>query len=467
MEIASKQITPEEGRRLMKLLSDQEESKTSLKEKKNTGNPKDIAIIGISGRFPDADDVYQFWDNISSGKDSITKVPLERWDTDQYYDPAGATENKTSSKWGAFLSDIESFDAMFFKISPKEVALMDPQQRIFLEEAWKALEDAGYPPDTLSGTKCGVFAGVLPNWYEQNLKKNNHIVSNFLTGTGSSYLPARISYFLNLKGPNMAIDTACSSSLVAIHQACQSIYFGESEMAIAGGVSVITSPDLYIMASEGGMLSRDGKCKTFDNEADGFVPGEAAGIVILKPLSKAIEDKDYIYGVIKGSGVNQDGKTNGLTAPSSLSQMELEMDVYQSNNINPAQISYVEAHGTGTKLGDPIEISALTKAFESYTEKKQFCAIGSVKTNVGHTLAAAGVIGLIKILLCLKYKAIAPSLNYKTENEHLNLKNSPFYVNTRLKEWRSENGFPRVAAINSFGLSGTNCHMVIQEPPIL
>ncbi|MCP3942315.1 MAG: type I polyketide synthase, partial [Desulfobacteraceae bacterium] len=420
-----------------------------------------IAIIGMSGRFPDADNLNKFWENLAEGKNSVREVPEGRWNADKYFDPNPGAGNKTYCKWGGFLDNTDKFDPLFFNISPAEAEHMDPQQRLFLEEAWKALEDAGYSPDTLSGRKCGVFVGVGTGDYQQTSGKN--INAHLLMGMATSILSARISYILNLTGPSIATDTACSSSLVAIHQGCQSIINGESEMALAGGVCIMATPGMYIMTSKAGMLSPTGKCRTFDNSADGFVPGEGVGVLVLKSLEKAIADRDFIYGVIKGSGINQDGKTNGITAPSGKSQVKLENEIYERYGINPGSISYVEAHGTGTKLGDPIEVSALSEVFRAYTDKKRYCAIGSVKTNIGHTLTAAGVASIIKVILALNQKKIPPSINFEKENEHIDFNRSPFYVNTEFTDWKADGDLPLRAAVSSFGFSGTNAHVVIEE----
>jgi len=339
---------------------------------------------------------------------------------------------------------------------------MDPQQRIFLEESWKALEDAGYANEDISGCRCGVFVGAAPRDYLNLISEKVDITAQAFWGNTGSILASRISYFLNLKGPAITIDTACSSSLVSIHLACQSIKNGECEMAIAGGIWICTTPHYYIFTSNAGMLSPDGVCKTFDNGADGIVNGEGVGCLILKKLSQAIKDGDSIYGLIKGSCMNQDGKTNGITAPSSLSQSNLELEVYNKYHINPETISFVETHGTGTKLGDPIEVDALKRSFNKFTDKRQFCALGSVKTNIGHASLAAGIASVIKVVLALKNKKIPPSLNFTMENEQLDLKNSPFYVNTELQDLKSDGERLR-AAISSFGFSGTNVHMVIEE----
>lgn len=432
------------------------------------GKSEDIAIIGMSGRFPGAKNTAQFWDNLKNGVNSVTRIPHNRWHADAYYDPDPEALNKTYSIYGGFLDNVESFDPLFFNISPHEAKSMDPQQCVFLEQAWCALEDAGYADSSMSNMRCGVFVGAAHGDFDQQLRMNNaDKTAEAFSGTSSAILSARISYLLNLKGPSISIDTACSSSLVAIHQACQSLRLGESDMALAGGARLMFTPTLHIQTSKMNMLSHSGRCWTFDNRADGTIMSEGVGVVVLKPLRSAIKDGDHIYGVIKGSGVNQDGKTNGITAPSAQSQCDLELDVYRRFGINPADITYVEAHGTGTKLGDPIEVKALTEAFREYTDKKQFCAIGSVKTNIGHTTMAAGVASVIKVLLSMQHQHIPPSINYETPNEHIDFASSPFRVNTELCKWEAPYGKKRIAAVSAFGFSGTNCHIVIEEPPTI
>ncbi|MHB8523231.1 MAG: SDR family NAD(P)-dependent oxidoreductase, partial [Limisphaerales bacterium] len=425
-----------------------------------------IAVIGISGRFPGAANIDQFWQNLAQGKNCITEVPRERWDHSKFFERDTRRTDKTNSNWGGFLADADKFDPLFFNISGRESEATDPQHRLFLEACYHALEDAGYVgPSAGIAKKCGVFAGVEPGDYLQLLLRSEWPQENapVFQGNAESILAARISYFLDLKGPSIAINTACSSSLVAVHLACQSLVNGDCDLALAGGVRVFTSEKAYLALGNMGMLSPDGRCKTFDEGADGFVPGEAVGVVVLKTLAAALRDGDHIYGVIKGSAVNQDGKTNGITAPSSLSQTQVELEVYEKFGIPPQTIQYVEAHGTGTKLGDPIEVQALTQAFRQFTPVKGFCAIGSVKTNIGHTMAAAGVCAMIKVLLALRHRQIPPSLNLVKPNPYIDFANSPFFVNTALREWNVEPGRPRRAAISSFGFSGTNCHLVVEE----
>lgn len=426
--------------------------------------PTDIAIIGMSCRYAGAENTNEFWKNLSEGIDSIIEVETERWDGYEWYNPDPLHEQTAYCKWGGFVKDADKFDPLFFGISPREAEMMDPQQRLFLEESWKAMEDAGYSAKALNRKKVGVFVGAGAGDYLQLLQQHNgDKAGSVFTGNSQAILAARVSYFMNLTGPAMPIDTACSSSLVAINRACESILNGESEMALAGGIALLTTPMYHIWTSQVGMPSKDGKCKTFDNDADGIVPGEGVGLIVLKKLADAEKDSDRIYAVIKGSGVNQDGKTNGITAPSARSQTELESSIYKKYGIDPSTISFVEAHGTGTKLGDPIEIDALTDSFNKYTDKKQFCAIGSVKTNIGHTGFASGVAGVIKTILMMRNKQYVPSLHYNETNTGIDLQHSPFYVNTQLKEWKTETDIPRRAAVSSFGFSGTNAHLVMEE----
>jgi acyl transferase domain-containing protein/NAD(P)-dependent dehydrogenase (short-subunit alcohol dehydrogenase family)/ubiquinone/menaquinone biosynthesis C-methylase UbiE/acyl carrier protein len=414
----------------------------------------DIAIIGISGEFPEAPNVEVFWENLCEGRNAIKEIPASRWNMEE--------KLKDVKLYGGCLDDIDKFDPLFFHLSPKEAEWMDPQQRRFLQIAWSTLEDAGYTDTMLNGRKCGVFVGCGSGDYISNAKKEDAKAYAF-TGNSNAILSARISYLLNLRGPSLAIDTACSSSLVAVHMACESLLTGTCEMALAGGVSIPTSPQFHLFASSAGLLTKSGRCSAFDKDADGFIPGEGVGAVLLKPLKQAIQDKDYIYAVIKGSGVNQDGKSNGITSPNGQAQTDLEKEVYEKYHINPETIGYIEAHGTGTKLGDPIEIQSLTNAFREYTDKLEYCAIGSVKTNIGHALTASGIASLIKVVECLQNKKLVPSLHFKEENPHYKLGATPFYVNTECKHWDNISDTKRRAAISSFGFSGTNAHMVLEE----
>ncbi|GCF07146.1 hypothetical protein KDI_07100 [Dictyobacter arantiisoli] len=441
----------------------QTQPKQSIKEATTGSNEAEaIAIVGISGRYPGASDLNHYWDNLAQGKNCVREIPRERWDSNRYYDPRPFQEGKINCKWLGALDDIEYFDPLFFNISPGEAEVIDPQQRLFLEEAYKAFEDAGYSPQSLNNLKCNVYLGIMGNEYGQMVSQRHSGVAS-TTGNSFAIAAARIPYFLNLKGAAIAIDTACSSSLVATHLACQALAHHETDMALIGGVTLYLAPESYLDMCAAGMLSPDGQCKTFDTNANGFVPGEGVGAVVLKRLRDAEADHDPIYGVIIGSGINQDGKTNGITAPNMSGQMELLREVYQQYHIDPETISYVETHGTGTKLGDPIELEALSRVFKEYTTKKQFCAIGSVKSNIGHTSAAAGVASLHKVLLCLQHQQLVPSIHFQTPNEHFDFANSPLYVNTETRPWTSSGDVPRRACISSFGYSGTNAHLIIEE----
>ena len=421
-----------------------------------------IAVVGMAGQFPQANSIEEFWQNIANAKNCIREISPKRWDVDAYYQEGNPSERKTNSKWLGALEGYDLFDPHFFTISPTEAESMDPQQRLFLQTCWHTIEDAGYSAQSLSGTKCGVFVGCTAGDY-QLLSREQQLSAQGFTGSAPSILAARISYFLNLQGPCLSIDTACSSSLVAIASACESLITKASDTALAGGVYVMAGPELHVKTAQSGMLSQDGRCYTFDQRANGFVPGEGVGVVMLKRLADAERDQDAIYGVIHGWGVNQDGKTNGITAPNSESQTRLEQEVYDKFGIDPNQIQLIEAHGTGTKLGDPIEVDALKQSFKKYTEKKEYCALGSVKSNIGHCLTAAGVASFIKVLMSLEHEKLPPTINYENLNEHINLKDSPFYVNTQLKDWVTSPTQRRQAAISAFGFSGTNAHLVVGE----
>ena len=426
-----------------------------------------IAIIGYSGQFPDAPDLVQFWVNLRAGKDAVHEVPPSRWSIDEFYSESRTASLKSYSKWGGFLSNAAEFDPLFFNISPREADYMDPQQRIFMMESWRALEDAGYSNTELDTLRCGVFVGCGASDYDHRLSQTDHWAESYaFTGNASSILAARIAYHLNLKGPAIAVDTACSSSLVAMHLACESLRLGTSDLALAGGVTVIATPRLHIFFSRLGMLSPVGRVQSFGQRADGFVPAEGVGVLVLKRLEDALRDGDQIQAIIRGSGINQDGKTNGITAPSAPSQAALEIDVYERFGIHPETIGYVECHGTGTRLGDPIEIEGLTNAFRRFTNRQHFCGVGSVKSSIGHALAAAGVAGVIKVLLAMKHGELPPTLHCDQTNEHIEFGSSPFFVNRELQPWNGAGGHSRRAAVSAFSFNGTNAHLVLEEGPL-
>ncbi|CAG7645166.1 SDR family NAD(P)-dependent oxidoreductase [Actinacidiphila bryophytorum] len=428
-------------------------------------DPGDIAVVGMSGRFPGARDLDQLWELLREGRTGVREIDRPGWPLDAFYDPDPQRPDRSVSKWAGLLDDHDRFDPRFFGISPAEAEHMDPQQRLFLEESYRAFEDGGIAVDSLAGRRVGVYVGARASDYLDRSVRADGANAQVFLGTDMAILAARISYHLNLTGPSLTVDTACSASLVAVHLACESIRRGESELALAGGVFVLTSPEFQVLASKTNMLSPDGRCKTFDDDADGIVIGEGVGAVVLKPLSAALADGDPVHGVIKGSAVNQDGRTKGITAPSSRSQQALLRQAYDSAGVSPDTVGYVEAHGTGTKLGDPIEVRALTEAFRAHTDRTGYCALGSHKGNLGHSIMSAGVAGLLKVLLALRHRQIPPTLHVRRLNRHLDLAGSPFRVSTELRDWEPSADHPRRAGVSSFGFSGTNCHVVLEEAP--
>ena len=424
-----------------------------------------IAIIGIGCRFPGAKDPESFWQLLHNGVDAITEVPKERWDIDAFYDPEPGTPGKMSTRWGGFLEQVDQFEPSFFGISPREVERMDPQQRLVLEVAWEAIENAAIVPSKLSGTQTGVFMAIGNYDYCRLLAKDITLV-NAYDGTGNTLSIAanRLSYILNLRGPSVVTETACSSSLVALHFACRSLQSGESNLCLVGGVSLMLSPEPFITYSHARMMAADGRCKTFDASADGYVRGEGCGVVVLKRLSDAIRDEDNIRAVIRGTAVNQDGLSNGLTAPNGPSQQLVIRQALENAGVTPAQISYVEAHGTGTSLGDPIEVKSLKAVLMQGREPDQPCWIGSAKTNIGHLEAASGMAGLIKVALSLQHKEIPPHLHLKQLNPLISLEGTTFSIPTECQPW-SAGTERRLAGISAFGFGGTNCHAILEEAP--
>jgi acyl transferase domain-containing protein/acyl carrier protein/SAM-dependent methyltransferase len=445
--------------------------KTTGFRSRDEAREEEVAIIGLSGRFPMAGNVEEFWDNLKAGKDCITEIPLERWDYRPYYDPEKNKPGKSYSKWGGFMKDVDKFDPLFFNISPREAKSMDPQERLFLETVWETVEDAGYTKRQLEKVKVGVFVGVMYGQYQLLGREKPSHESEFLPSSSFASIANRVSYFFNFRGPSIALDTMCSSSLTAIHLACASIQKGEADLAVASGVNISVHPGKYLLLSQANFASSDGRCRSFGEGGDGYVPGEGVGAVFLKPLSKALADGDHIYAVIKGSSVNHGGKTNGYTVPNPNAQADVIAETLKKTNLNPRRIGYIEAHGTGTSLGDPIEITGLMKAFREYTTEKQFCPIGSVKSNIGHLESAAGIAGIAKVLLQLKYKQLVPSIHAEKLNPNINFNDSPFYVQRDLSVWKEtviyENGeekkYPRLAGISSFGAGGANAHILLEE----
>ncbi len=421
-----------------------------------------IAVIGYAGRFPKAETTTQFWNNMDQGIDGVGDIPPERWDSRAYFDKRPATAFRTYCNQGGFLKNIDYFDNAFFSIPEDEARCIDPKQRVLMQTAYHGLEHAGYGGDTFCGTNTGVFIGSSYYHHEHEMPAHR-VVSPFgMLGTSNTLLANRISHVFNFKGPSCFIDTFCSSSLMAVHLACQSLNRGECRTALAGGVHLLSLIH-YISLSQFRALSATGRCKSFDQSADGFVPGEGVGIVVLKPMPAALEDRDTIHGIIKGAAINHTGRTNSLTSPSAESQSRLIEAAYANAGVDFDSISYIETHGTGTELGDPLEIKALKNIFSNKTNGGRRCVLGSVKSSIGHLEPASGIAGLIKVLLCLKHKQIPGVLHLNQLNRFINLKKSPFEINTRTIDWQSSDG-PRRAGISSFGLSGTNVHMVVEQP---
>ena len=451
-----------------------------------------IAVIGMGCRFPGgADTPEEFWKLLRDQVDTITDIPADRWSLDDYYDPDPNAPGKIVSRYGGFLRQVDLFDARFFGIAPREAESLDPQHRLLLEVAWEALERAGIPPDTLAGSESGVFVGISGNEYYELLARRDPALIDSYMGSGNSHSIAagRLSYMLGLEGPAMAVDTACSSSLVAVHLACQSLRDNECNLALAGGVNVLLTPTISINHSRAGMLSPGGRCRAFDDAADGFVRSEGCGLVVLRRLSDALRDGDPILALLRGSAINQDGRSNGLTAPNGSSQRALLRRAFRAAGIVPEELSYIEAHGTGTSLGDPIELGALKEllnqrrcASSASNASQQRCWVGSVKTNLGHLEAAAGIAGLIKVVLALGQRHIPAHLHFKRLNRHISLEGSRLEIPTALTPWpappnrtderatrdhRSEQTPRRLAGVSSFGFGGTNAHVILEEAPFV
>ncbi len=424
-----------------------------------------IAIIGMGCRIPGgADTPEAFFKLLDDEVDAITEVPPERW----HIEPESATSegDARALRWGSFLRDIDRFDAAFFGISPREAESLDPQHRLLLEVTWEALERAGQLPERIVGTKCGVFVGIwAPDYQLRVLTRDaNDLDAYCFTGTILSTAAGRLSYTLGAQGPCMSIDTACSSSLTAIHLACQSLRSGESSMAIAGGVNLMLAPSTTKLLSKTQALSPDGRCKTFDARANGYVRGEGCGMLVLKRLSDAERDGDTILALIRGSAVNQDGRSTGLTAPNVLSQQALLRQALENARLGPADIGYLETHGTGTSLGDPIEVEAIKAVFGGPRERGATCVLGALKSNIGHLEAAAGVAGLIKVVLAMQNERIPGNLHFRSLNPRIDLRGTPLEIAQTPKEW-SAGVRPRYAGVSSFGISGTNAHVIVEEPP--
>jgi acyl transferase domain-containing protein len=433
------------------------------------GAMEPIAIVGMAGRFPGAADLRQHWDNLRAGVESITFFSDEELAAAGV--DAGLLRNPRYVRARGVLQDAELFDAVFFGLSPREAEIMDPQHRVFLETAWEALESAGYAPGGVA-LNAGVYAGASLNSYLiASLMTNPEVMMaaggyQAMLANDKDFLATRVSYKLNLCGPGVTIQTACSTSLVAVQMACQALLARQCDMALAGGVSINVPRVGGYLYEPGMILSPDGHCRAFDERAQGTVAGEGVGVVVLKRLREALADGDHVHAVIRGAAINNDGSLKvGYTAPSVDGQATVIARAHAMGGIDPATITYVEAHGTGTELGDPIEVAALTKAFRAATDRRGFCALGSVKSNIGHLDAAAGVAGLIKTVLALEHRALPPSLHFSSPNPRIDFESSPFRVNAALTDWPRVGDMPRRAGVSSFGIGGTNAHVVVEEAP--
>ena len=417
-----------------------------------------VAIIGMACRMPGANDLAAYWDNLANGRASITEVPKERWDVNRFYSPEPAP-GKSISKWGGFIAGADLFDAQYFRIDESLALQMDPLQRLCLEHGLLAMLDAGYEPGELAGRRVGVYVGSRSSMYANRIIQPDR---NTVIGVGQNFIAARLSDYFNFTGTNLVVDTACSSSLVSLHLACRALTSGQEELALVGGVDLLLDEMSYLSLSAAQALSPDGKCHTFDLSANGFVPGEGCGMVMLKPLANALRDGDQVYAVIRGSAVNNDGRTMGITTPNVDAQVAVIQEALERTGIDPRGISCMETHGTGTMIGDPIELKALTRVFRQHTDAREFCAVGSVKTNIGHLLSAAGIASAIKIALALHHRELPPTLNCETPNPRFAFSESPFFPNTSRRAWDAE---VRRAGISSFGFGGTNCHLLMEQAP--
>jgi len=461
-----------------------------------------IAIIGMGLRIPGAANTGEYWAMLAEGRSVIGEVPAERWSPADFFDPTSAQSDSTYSKWGGFIDKPYDFDAQFFGISPREAKAMDPQQRIFMEVAFEALQQAGYGGEC-KASRLGVFVGCEQDYYAGHFINLQHyrqlrarikrapwyqhlpsaarsewdealrevlrpaeIVSDAVAGNGLNEIACRLSHWINARGPSLAVNTACSAALVALHLACQSLRSGESRVAVAGGAYMNMGATPFVFLSRVNAMSPDGRCYPFDSRANGLVLGEGVSALVLKPLSAAQADGDHIHGVILGSAMNNDGHSSGLTAPNPAGQAECVARAYAESDVPPESVSYIECHGTGTALGDPVEVEGMSQAFRRFTDKRGYCGIGSVKSSIGHMLSAAGIPSVIKVLLAMEHEHLPETVNYAEPNPYIDFAGSPFYVVGKGGQaWQRDGAAPRRAGVNAFGFGGTNCHLILQEPP--
>ena len=443
-----------------------EELERKLKSAQDAAVHEPIAIIGMACRFPGGCDTPEkFWQLLRDGRDAVGDIPSERWDVDALYDPDPNAPGKIFTRRGAFLKNVDHFDPQFFGVSPREAMSLDPQQRLLLETAWEALENAGQAPDALKESLTGVFLAMCKTDYaELQLATNDPVFLDTYYASGNAYSTAagRIAYILGLQGACLTVDTACSSSLVATHLACRSLRARESNLALVGGVNLVLSPNNTITFSKSSMLAADGRCKTFDASADGFVQGEGCAMIALKRLSDAQKDGDPIMAVIRGTAINQDGASSGLTAPNGSSQQAVINTALRDAGLQPRDVDYVETHGTGTSLGDPIEVQALGAALGKGRPSENPLLLGAVKSNVGHLEACAGLAGLFKLVLSLQNRQLPASLHFNKPNPFIPWQKLPVKVVTELSDWQAHDG-KRRGGLSAFGFSGTNAHVIVEE----
>ena len=431
-----------------------------------------LAVVGVGCRLPGAPDPNAFWDLLRHGGDAVRVIPPDRWDVSRYAWPGADTEHAGADQQPVYqaglLDCVDGFDAEFFGIAGREAQLMDPQQRLFLEVAWEALESAGIRPTSLRGTRTGVFVGATTTDYLHMLQQRlstDQLDAYLVSGNSLNAIAGRVSYTLGLQGPAITMDTACSSSLVALDRACRSVRDGESRLAIAGGVNLILTPEFLVSLARWGMLSPDGRCKTFDASANGFVRAEGCGVVLIKRLTDALADGDRVLALIRGWAVNQDGPSSGFTVPNGLAQVGVMRDALSVAGVPPQAVGYVEAHGTGTALGDPIEMEAIASVYGAGRDKSRPLVVGAVKSNVGHLESAAGVTGVIKTILALQHRQIPPNVHFREPTPHIPWSRIPVHVPTGLQPWEPIDG-RRIAGVSAFGFSGTNAHLVLEEAPV-
>ncbi|MEM7012509.1 MAG: polyketide synthase, partial [Verrucomicrobiota bacterium] len=438
-------------------------------ETNSTGEPsrEPLAIIGIGCRFPGgAEDTESFWNMLAEGRSGIIEVPENRWDRERYYHPDTSIPRKMHTKWGAFVDNLDMFDAQFWGISPREALRMDPQQRWLLECAWEAMEDAGYQPSKLRGAAAGVYVGIASNDYAQvQMTSPDDVDVHTNSGSTLSIASNRIAYLLDFKGPALSVDTACSSALVAINVGCKDMWNGEIDYALVGGVNALLTPDTSIGFSKATMLSPSGQCFAFDDRANGYVRGEGAGMMMVRPLSKAIANGDRIYATVRAAVINQDGNTSSMTVPGQDTQAAMLVQAYNEAEMSPSRVTYMEAHGTGTPVGDPIETNALGEILSQDRDDSDPCLIGSVKTNVGHLESGSGAAGMVKAALVLSKGAVPKNLNFERPNPNIDFKGLKLKVVQELTPLKTKNGDLPVASVNSFGFGGTNAHIVLEAAP--